>query len=262
VEEIWNLIVNNFIGYLIVLIRVSGIFTFNPIFARTNTPMQIRAMMAIALSAMMFSVMGGTTGYIPESVIGLIAVAVKELFIGFVFGLIANLILTVLIYAGELVDNQIGLAMAKMMDPNTGIQMPLFANLFYYMFIIYFFIAGGHLDYIRLFWLSFEMIPIGYEFSEATLKIISVIIDYFGTVMELGLKLSMPIVAAGLIVEFCIGIMMKAVPSIQVLVVNIQLKVFVGLFILMAITVPISDFLSKLFDIMRTDLYSIAEGFI
>ncbi|MCL2086330.1 MAG: flagellar biosynthetic protein FliR [Oscillospiraceae bacterium] len=260
--EIWDLILNNFMGFLIVVFRISGIFTFNPIFGRTNTPMVIRAMMAITLAAMMFSYMGGTTGYQPQSVVGFISILMGEAFIGLVFGVMANLILTVLVIAGGVVDYNVGLMMAQTFDPSTGIQMPVFANMFYYIFIIYFFVVGGHLDYIRLFWLSFELIPIGFEFTLATGRMLAIIVDYLGTVMELALKLAMPLIAAGMVVQFCVGIMMKAVPSIQVLAVNFQLKLYVGLFVLMAMALPMSEFLQRLFSIMRTNLYSLAEGFI
>jgi flagellar biosynthetic protein FliR len=81
-----------------------------------------------------------------------------------------------------------------------------------------------------------------------------VIVEYFGTVLTLAVKLAMPLVVAELILEFCMGILVKAVPQIQVMQVNIQLKLIFGLFILFVIANPLSDFIEKYMRIMIDSL--------
>ena len=153
---------------------------------------------------------------------------VKELLIGAVLGFFTNLIITVILYAGELMDTEIGLGMAKAYDPATGVTMPVFGNYYYYLFILYFFLTNGHLTYLKLFSLSYQTIPIGYEFTDNTLNLAYIIVMYMGTVMELALKFAMPILAVELIVEMCMGIIMKAVPTIQIFVLNVHLKLIIG----------------------------------
>lgn len=256
-SAIWDLIVNNFVAYLMVTARISGIFTFNPIFSRQNVPMRIKVGATLALSVVAISYMGSdTTQYVFHGVPGFVMTLLKELAIGLVLGFMTNLILTVIVYAGELMDNQIGFGMAKAMDPMTGIQMPLFANLFNYMFILYFFIIGGHLKYIELFVTSYDILPMNYGFDLDSINLAYYIANYFNTVLILAVKFAMPIVAAELITEFVIGVMMKAVPTIQIFVVNIQLKIVVGLLVLLAVARPMSDYLEYLMDIMFTNLNS------
>lgn len=254
-DAIWDLIVNNFVAYLLVIARVSGIFTFNPIFSRQNVPMVVKVGATLALSVVTISYIGGAE-YSFNGVPGFVMILLKELAVGLVLGFMVNLIMTVIIYAGELMDNQIGFGMAKAMDPMTGIQMPLFANLFNYMFILYFFIVGGHLKYIELFVTSYNILPLGYGFDMDSINLARFIADYLGTVLTLAVKFAMPIVAAELITEFIIGVMMKAVPTIQIFVVNIQLKIVIGMFVLIAVAGPMSEFLEYLLDIMFTNLNS------
>lgn len=143
-DTIWDLIVNNFVGYLLVIARVSGIFTFNPIFSRQNVPARIKIGATLALSIVTIAYIGsGDIQYAFNGVPGFFMVLLKEMAVGLVLGFITNLVMTVIIYAGEVMDTQIGFGMAKAMDPMTGIQMPLFANIFNYMFILYFFWWGG-----------------------------------------------------------------------------------------------------------------------
>lgn len=256
-SAIWDLIVNNFVAYLMVTARISGIFTFNPIFSRQNVPMRIKVGATLALSVVAVSYMGSDTiQYVFHGVPGFVMTLLKELAIGLVLGFMTNLILTVIVYAGELMDNQIGFGMAKAMDPMTGIQMPLFANLFNYMFILYFFIIGGHLKYIELFVTSYDILPMNYGFDLDSINLAYYIANYFNTVLILAVKFAMPIIAAELITEFVIGVMMKAVPTIQIFVVNIQLKIVVGLLVLLAVARPMSDYLEYLMDIMFTNLNS------
>ena len=261
--ELLNTVIGDFTGFLFVLCRITGIFTFNPIFSRSNVPNRVKAAMSIALSVVMLMSLGGKVA-VPEfnGVIGFFLIVIKELFIGFVFGFFTNLIMTVIIYAGEIIDTQTGLGMAKTMDPNTGITMPLFANLYYYLFILYFFLTDGHLSYIKLFAMSYETIPLGYDFTAVTVDLTYVIVNYFGTVMTLAVKFALPIIAAELITEICVGLMMKAIPTIQVYVVNIQLKVVVGFIVLLAAARPMAEFIEGLLGILWENLYAASGSFV
>ena len=253
-SALWDLVVNNFLGFLFVTARISGIFTFNPIFSRQNVTTRIKIGASIAFSVVTLMYLGGSVYYNVNGVVDLVFTLVQELLIGLVLGFMVNLVLSVIIYAGDVIDTQLGFGMAKAMDPSTGIQMPLFANVYYYMFILYFFIVGGHLKYIELFIMSYDTLPIGFSFTSDTLNLIYFIANYMGTVMTLAVKFAMPIMASELITEFILGVMMKAVPSIQIFVLNIQLKIVVGLTVLLAIAKPMSDFLEYLMDIMFTNL--------
>ena len=260
---IWDTVFENFVGFLFVLCRVTGIFTFNPIFSRSNVPTMVKNGMCVVLAVVMMTT-PAINGTVPEvnNIIGFLMIVLKELFVGMVFGFFTNLIMTVLIYAGEIIDMQTGLGMAKTMDPTTGINMPIFANIYYYLFIFYFFLTNGHLSYIELFSISYETIPIGYEFSMNTIDLTYVIVMYFGTVMTLAVKFALPIMVTEMITEICIGLLMKAVPTIQVLVVNIQLKIIVGLLILTAAARPMAEFIEKLLGILWENLYAAAGNFV
>ncbi len=259
---VWDTIFESFVGFLFVLTRVTGIFTFNPIFGRSNVPTNIRNATCVVLAVVMLTV-PDINATVPEvtNIIGFIMIMLKELLIGMVFGFFTNLILTVLIYAGEIIDMQTGLSMAKTMDPSTGINMPIFANIYYYLFILYFFVTGGHLSYIKLFSLSFGLIPIGYELTSATMDLTYVIVMYFGTVMTLAVKFALPIMVTGIITEVSLGLIMKAIPTIQVLVVNVQLKILIGLMVLAAAARPMSEFVENLLGILWENLYAAAQNF-
>jgi flagellar biosynthetic protein FliR len=245
-----------------VFARVAGIFTFNPIFGRQNVPMRVRVVMALGFAVCMLSVFGGSAGFIPHSIPHFVMVLLGEAFFGFVFGVLTNMFLTALILAGEATDRQVGMMMANVMDPGTGIQMPIFATVYYYWFVIYFFLANGHLEYIRLFALSYDIVPMGFEFTWNTLALTHNIAMFFGTIFTLAMKLALPVISAGLTVEACVGVIMKAVPTIQVFVINIQLKIIFGLFVILALARPISDYIDYIMGIMWENMDALITNFI
>lgn len=254
-NDIWTLIYYNLIGVLLVFARVTGIFTFNPIFSRSNVPARIKVGASLAITVMMVWNMGGAVGYIPQNLLDFIFCLLKEAAVGFILGFITNLILTVINYAGDLIDTQVGFSMAKAMDPSTGVTSSLTGNFFQYLFILYFFIIGGHLSYIKLFHYSYEILPIGFDFSLMAVDLTYTITCYLGTTITLAVKFALPIIISQLITEFAIGVMMKAVPTIQVFVINIQLKIIVGFLVLLAAAGPLSSFLEELLNILFENLY-------
>lgn len=258
-SEIWTIIQTNFIVYIMVLARVTGIFSFNPIFSRRGVPNAIKAGCSLALALVM--TVGGEFSYYTMPSGGLLPLVfdfAKELLVGAVLGFFVNVMLQIFSMAGEVTDMQLGMSMAKSYDPtfgNSGITTQYYS----YWFILYFFSVGAHKSYIKLFAVSYDTIPIGYTGFNINLPY--VIVRYFQTVMELGLKLAMPVIIAALVTEFCVGVMMKAVPSIHVFVLNIQLKLLVGFIVLAASCGVVGEFMEKVVGIMFDNLNDLVENF-
>ncbi len=257
-SEIWTIIQTNFIIYVMVLGRVTGIFSFNPIFARRGVPNTVKVGCSLAL-ALVMTAAGNFNYTIPNGTLPLVFDFAKELMVGAVLGFFVNLMLQLFSMAGEVTDMQMGLSMAKSYDPTFG-NAGITTQMYSYWFILYFFAVGAHKSYIKLFAVSYESIPIG--FSSFNMNIPYVIVHYFQSVLELGLKLAMPLIIAALVTEFCVGVMMKAVPSIHVFVLNIQLKLLIGFVVLAASCGVVGDFMEKIVGLMFENLNSLVESFV
>ena len=256
--EIWETIQTNFVVIIMVLTRVSGIFTFNPIFGRNNVPGYIKAGTTFILALIMVS--GGGMEYtLPGGLLPFVFDMLNELVVGLLLGFFVNLMLTVFGMAGEVIDMQLGLGMAKSYDPSFG-SVGITTQLYNYWFILYFFAVGGHLSYIELFAISYDTIPIG--FDSFNINIAYILVMYFETVLTLGVKLAVPFIAASLVTEFCIGVMMKAVPTIHVFVINIQIKLLVGFVVLTASCGAVSEFMGMLMGLMFENLNGLLQGMI
>jgi flagellar biosynthetic protein FliR len=244
----------------VIFARVTGIFIFNPILGRSTVPMQVRVAMSIVLTFVFVGAIGDTVGFVPQSMMHFGLVLVMEAVLGFFFGFVVNLFLNAIIYAGKVMDFQISFALAEALDPSTGITMPIMGSLYYYMFVLYFFLAGGHLNFIRIFVYSYDIIPIGFEFTSDWRTVALVIAAFFSEILILAVKMAMPLIASQLILQIAVGVIMKAVPAIQIFVLNLQLRVIMGLFLIMAITPVMSDFLQDLLGFMFESLHEVMQG--
>ena len=249
-SEIWEAILTNFVSILMVTARVSGIITFTPIFSRNGVPNMVKAGASLML-ALVMAVAGDFSYTIPQGVLPFALDIGKELLVGFTLGFFVNLMLQLFSLAGELSDYQIGLSMARSYDTTFG-KTSLVTQYYSWWFMIYFFMVGGHLSYIKLFFISYESIPMG--FSSFNFNVGLLIVKYFETVLTLGLKLAMPVSVAGLGTEVCIGGRIKAVPSIHVFVLNVQIKMLVGFVVLAGCSSMVSEFMEKIMDLLFSNL--------
>ena len=75
-------------------------------------------------------------------------------------------------------------------------------------------------------------------------------VELFQQILILALKLSMPIMAVEIILESGIGILMKAIPQIQVFSVNVQLKILVGILLIFVLVPTFSTFIENVIVLM------------
>ncbi|WP_092639649.1 flagellar biosynthetic protein FliR [Acetanaerobacterium elongatum] len=234
---------SNFYVYMLVLARMSGMIMFNPILSRRNIPAALKGGIALVLTFVTAGTMLGTNIQI-NSAIEFVYTALKELAVGWVYGFILQMFISVVLMAGEVMDMQMGLGMAKVYDPSSNVQMPLSGSLLNILFFLLFFLSDCHLTIIKMTILSFQIIPVGA--GTFNFEIGSYIATLFSGILTLALKLALPVIAIEIITDASMGILMKAIPQINVFVLNIQTKVLVGMLVLFILTVPMASFIDAI----------------
>ena len=245
--------------YFMIFARLAGMIGMNPLLARKNVPSSVR----VALIMLMTVLLAPTVqpqGVLSAGSLELAEGMLRELFVGYVCGFVFQIYYYMIFFAGDVMDTEFGLAMAKVFDPGTSIQMSVSGNLLNLLFVLYLFATNSHLLMIRIFATSFEIIPIGgIHFSADTAQFI---LQLFGSAFSLVLRLAAPFIAAEFIVEVAMGVLMKLIPQIHVFVLNIQLKLLLGLVLLLAFAGPIGTFIDNyqklMFEMMEKALYAMA----
>ena len=128
-----------------------------------------------------------------------------------------------------------------MYDPGSQANLSVTGQLLNIMMILLFFVEGGHFTLLRLFLTSEQIVPFGQV--SISLDAYDLLLELFAECTLLGIKLCMPILAAEMVSQVGMGVLMKVIPQINVFVINIDLKVLVGLGLLLMLMAPFSEFL-------------------
>ena len=229
--------------FLFVFARMTGFVLFNPVLGRRNIPAAARGALAFVLAVPALAAvisdpeLSAGAADIPNMLVFMILL-IKEIVFGYLLGLVVNLFFAIVVVGGEIMDLQMGLAMSQLYDPASNVQMPLSGNFLNVAFMLMFFITNSHITLTGIMYFSFKISPIaaiGFGGRETGLYLMRLFTEIFA----LSMKLAFPIIAAELIMEIGVGILMRAVPQINIFVVGLQMKVLAGIFIMIACA-PIS----------------------
>ncbi|WP_026893836.1 flagellar biosynthetic protein FliR [Clostridiisalibacter paucivorans] len=209
--------------FLLIFMRISGIFIITPIFSRKNIPMIYKIVISIFFSLVLVSTVN------VENIRGLqvITVLIKELSIGLLMGFISYLFFISFFIAGQVIDMQIGFGMVNVFDPQSNAQVPISGNFYYIMALLIFLTIDGHHILLTGIIDSYNIIPInGMVFDES---LISLITKIFGEIFIIGFKISSPVLATIFIVNVFLGILARTMPQMNVFIVGMPLKIIVGI---------------------------------
>lgn len=153
--------------------------------------------------------------------------ATIEAVIGLLLGFIASLIFSAIAIAGQIADIQIGFGLSQVLSPGQTVPMGIFGNFYNMLFSLYFIGMGG-LDGLMLSVLhSFQVIPVWTLHFPAHWP--SILLKLTGMVMGLGVELAAPLLVALFLSDITFAFLSRAVPQMNVFVVGLPVKVFVGL---------------------------------
>lgn len=226
--------------FLYITARVSGFILFNPILGRRNIPVIFRSGMVLLLSIFVISFTSPEVA-VPTGTAELMIRMLLELAVGFLLGMAVNFFFYIPQLAGSMIDTQMGMTMNQIYDAGSQANLSVSGVLLNVLMTLLFFAGGGHLTLLRIFLTSEELVPYGQV--SIGLPAYQFLLELFVECTILGVKLCMPVLAAELIAQVGMGVLMKVIPQINVFAINIELKVIVGLALLLVLTVPFSEFL-------------------
>lgn len=168
----------------------------------------------------------------------------KEIMIGITLSYIFAIYYYMLQFSADMMDLQFGLSMAKAMDPQTQIQTGISGNLLTIVFMLYFFATNSHLVLLQVAAYSFIVIPAGGE-GILISNMAGFVMEIFSSIFSLALRLCLPYLITGFILEISMGILMKLIPQIHIFVIHMQAKIILGVVLLMLLASPLATFIDN-----------------
>lgn len=250
---------NQYLIFLLASCRTAGVIFFNPIFGRNSVPSIMKVGLSLAIA--MFAVFQlGTTQVIDYSVIEFIGAMLQGFVIGFVIGFIMSMFLSVFQLGGEVIDMQMGLSMASMYDPATKANISVTGNILTSMYVLIFFLSNAHLALFTVVIKSFQVIPLGLGQVSEQVSVFFIELMYY--IFIYAVQLAIPIIVTEIIAEFAVGILMRLVPNINVFVINIQIKVIIGLIVVFTLIPALANFMTQMNLLMMEKITQVLTFFI
>jgi flagellar biosynthetic protein FliR len=230
--------VEKLLSFSMILTRISAFFLLVPVFSSVTIPIRIKAAMAVLLT-IFFSVIAPTTITVKGvSAIEAVLLIANEATYGLALGLIASLMFSVVKFSGRIIERQMGLAMAQIMDPLSSERTRPLGSLLEMIFVILFLSANGHHLLLLIIARSYEAFPAG---QIPTMSILAGgVVEAGSTMFVAGLRLAAPMLAAFLLLMIVLAILARAVPEMNILFISFPLRVGLGL-LMAAIFLPFTN---------------------
>ena len=219
--------IENFEYFLLILVRISCFVFTAPLLGQQGIPGRIKIGFALAVSLLLYPVVER-----PEltyaSVVGYAVVVVKEGITGLLIGFAASICNSIVLFAGNIIDMDIGLSMATEFNQDTGTESTLTGNLYYYLVLLLMVSSNLYTYLIRALSDSFTVIPIAHQ-KFAWDHLLSAFWQYMVDLFQIGFRIFLPFFACIMILNCVLGIMARVAPQMNMFSVGMQLKVLVGL---------------------------------
>lgn len=224
--------------------RLSSLFLMTPLFSVAQVPFRIRLVFLLALSLTL--VVGLRLGVpeVPASLFELLAAMIHEVLVGaaLAFGIFAAF--AAFLFGGRMLDLQMGFGVANLIDPSTNAQAPLIGTILNLTAVMVFFLLDGHHMIIRGLAYSLEQVPLGQGLEALNLQ---AIVFQFGQMFVFGLMLVAPAVFCLFLVDVGLAVAARTMPQVNIFIVGLPLKIFVGLVMLAASLNYLNPLINRIF---------------
>jgi flagellar biosynthetic protein FliR len=215
-------------GLLPAFARTVGIIAFMPGISSPQVPFPVRAGLVLGICAAVAPALAGaaaTAADIPLGQFGL--VLLTEAVFGVVIGYGASLLMEAARLAGELIDLQIGLRAAELFDPIGATRSSLLGTFYSLIATLLFLQLDGHHWVLAGLHRSFLVAPVGCLIYRSAL--IPLVLNLWGTMCDLALRMGAPVMAVLLLTDLAFGLVVRAVPQVNILFVGMPAKIGLGL---------------------------------
>lgn len=232
--------------FLFVLARVSGIFVAAPLFSNRAVPRQLKIGLIFIIALIMFTARSPQAGQTPSGLVPFTLLLAGEVAIGLTIGFAAQLVFAAVQLGGQMIDFQMGFSIVNVIDPLNMTQIPLVGSFKNILALLVFLTTNSHHYLLAALHQSFDLIPI-LGFTART-TMVEAILDMFANMFVTGIKIAIPVVGAIFVAEVAMGIIARTVPQMNVFIVGIPAKIFVGLAVMIMVFPLYTVFLTLLFE--------------
>ncbi|HUW17748.1 MAG TPA: flagellar biosynthetic protein FliR [Sedimentisphaerales bacterium] len=239
-----ELFVEKLLGFMMVLTRISAFFLLLPVFGWKSIPVRAKAGMIVLIAIFFSMITRPPLDAKQASVLKAIMLIANEATYGLALGSIVAVLFSAVKLCGQIIEREMGLTMAEILDPLTGESTMPLAGLLEMIFIVLFFSANGHHLFLLIISRSYDTFPPG---SIPTVSVLVGGITEAGSALLMaGLRLAAPMLATFLVFLVVLAVLARIVPEMNILFISLPLRVGLGLLMMVIFLPLISGFTGEL----------------
>ena len=211
---------------ILVFSRLIGFSRWAPVLNRKEIPGMVKLCLVFILTVVITMVLKPEGELFKDS---LLLSIVLNFVVGGLLGYVAQVILIAIEAGADMINMQMGLSSAMVLDPTTSSQVSILGKLFSLFELCIFIHIGGVYWMMNAFMRSFEVFPL-YAVSVPLEKIVN--LDYLvkitSNVLYMGLQLASPVLLATLGQDIILGVISKTAPQVNVFQLSFLFKPVLG----------------------------------
>ena len=249
---------SDFEYFLLVFVRMTSFMHLAPFYGEESVPSRFKVALSLFLSFIVFS-LSNPREVAYETLLQYGFLIIKEAVVGLLIGLGAMMCMHMVTMAGRLIDMEIGLSAASLMDP-TFRDSATITGVFYKFIFTALIITTGTYQYIlKAIMQTYELIPIG-GVHPAMGSLLETITSFMGQYFLISFQIALPVFAVILTMNVVLAVLAKVAPQMNLFAVGMQIKILAGLAVVYIAMWVIPLAAELLFKQMRTMIVSIVEG--
>lgn len=245
--------------FLLILTRVSCFVFVAPFFSLNNTPRHVRVALSVFTALLLYQTLTPAPAVEYNTLTGYTIIVVKEALTGLMLGLGTSMCSAIVNFAGHIADMEIGLSMVTLFDPATR-QNTSITGAYYQYVVTLMLIASGMYRYLfGALADTFVLIPVNGAIFQMDSLFVSVV-EFLVNYIIIGFRICLPVFCVILMLNAILGVLAKVSPQMNMFAVGIQLKILVGLSVLIYSASMMPSAANFIFRQMKETLEAIVGG--
>ncbi|MBI1326890.1 MAG: flagellar biosynthetic protein FliR [Alphaproteobacteria bacterium] len=220
--------------FMLVFVRIGTAMMLLPTFGDATTPTQIKVMVALGLSLVMFPAL---KAYMPATVPPtpqFLMLLVSEFMIGFFIGTVGRTLMSALDTAGMIVSMQSSLANAQIFNPMFASQGSIFGTFFGVAGVILLFATQLHHLLIAGITESYYYFPVGE--MPLTSDMMQMLVRVIGGSFVVAIQMTAPFLIVIMMLYVGMGVLARLMPQLQIFMIIMPAQILLSFFILLGTT--------------------------
>jgi flagellar biosynthesis protein FliR len=220
--------------FFLVLGRISPLFLLAPLFSSKMFPARGKSVAAVAIAVGLSPVVArGVEVPLDPFLLG--GLMLKELLVGLAYAFTLGALFASITAAGSLLDTLIGFSYGSLVDPVTGNQSSVLAQMYSLVGVLVFIAIGGDGWVLQGLARTYDLVPL--LDSPQLGSLVQGAQTAFAGIFGSALQICAPILIALVITDAAFGVVSRVVPQLNVFAVGFPAKVTVGL-LLIGVSLP------------------------